>query len=71
MDESDPDFYWHTLNSQHITSELWNNWSRIIVEYILEDITLEEAANRMQEWYVKAADEVYLQNKDVWDLSKW
>lgn len=71
MDIAEPDYYWHTLNSQMITSELWNNWARIIVEYVLNDITLDEAANRMQEWYEKAADEVYLQNKDTWDLTKW
>jgi hypothetical protein len=59
------------LNSQMITSELWTNWTRVVAEYILEDITLDEAANRLQEWYEKSAEEVYRQNKDTWDLTKW
>ncbi|NMB46120.1 MAG: carbohydrate ABC transporter substrate-binding protein [Firmicutes bacterium] len=71
IDVAEPDYYWHTLNSQMITSELWTNWTRVVTEFILEDITLEEAANRLQDWYEKSADEVYRQNKDTWDLSKW
>jgi len=71
MDIAEPDYYWHTLNSQMITSELWTNWTRIVAEYILEDITLDEAAHRLQEWYEKSAEEVYRQNKDTWDLTKW
>lgn len=65
------EFYWHSLNTQFITPELWTNFQRVTDKFYLNEISLDECLSELDKWYQKAANDALRQNEKVWDISKW